>query len=356
MYETKETSVKGIIITILLIILVICVLIWIFPTKKDIKGISSANNEPLLNEIFTNNLKVLQNAGKAYYYTATIPKNVGDSTIVTLERLVSEKMLLALRDKDGKLCDEKNSYAKLTKKTNDTYELKSSLKCGDDNDYIVTTLSCDDFKNKCKTTTTTKNTTTTTNTTTTKTTNTTNTTTTTNTNKTATTTKSVTYTYRYLFTCKNQTSSYTSWSNWSKNAVTSSSNREVETKVEYEKTYQKVGSTQKPVYTEKTVYETQEKTVRSVNYKVEGAKSCQVLPRTGYTIYECVIEEKTPKTVQEITSYETVDQYDYVSTPVTYYRYRDLVTSTSNYQFWTTNYNDSYGKNCDLTSTEKIAQ
>ena len=56
MYESKETSIRGIVVTILLIILVICVLIWIFPTKKDVKGIST--NDTLLSEVYGRNLRI----------------------------------------------------------------------------------------------------------------------------------------------------------------------------------------------------------------------------------------------------------------------------------------------------------
>ncbi len=348
MYESRETSIRGIVVTILLIILVICVLIWIFPTKKDIKGISGGNNEVLLSEFFGHNLRVLQNAGRAYYYSATLPKNNGDSVSITLGELVGKKMLLELKDKKGKTCDNDKSYVQLTKTNDSDYEMKSYLSCGDESDYIVTTLGCNDFKGKCSTP---------------------------DKNVTPTPTPDkgsdekeepinpdkTNYYYRYLYSCPKTSTSYSSWSNWSTNYVSNSSTRVVETKVEYENKYVKVGTKQEPVTTYQTVSTTQnvEETVRYVNTKPSSATNCITLPRTGYTLYECKVSN--PKTVTQevpVTTYNTVDVYDWQTTAVTYYRYKTLKSNTTTYTEWSTKYNDDahMSKGCTIIKSEKVAK
>ena len=358
MYETRETSIKGIVVTILLIILVICVLMWIFPTKKDIKQITKSDNEIISNELYSYNLRVLQNAGRAYYYSATIPKNNGDSVKTTLSELISKKILLELKDKSGKTCDQKASYVKLTKKASNEYELEAHLKCDKEENYILTNLGCSDFKNGCPKTTTSKNTSKTTtktnNTTTTKTSN------TTNTTKTSNTASKTTYYYRYLYDCPTTKTTYSNWSSWTTSYVSSSSSRMVETKVEYEqRSVRKTKSEPVTTYETQTTYETVEETRTYVNEKPTDAKSCKTLPRSNYTLYECTFEtrkevtKKVPK-----TTYQTVVYYEYEQVPVTYYRYRTVSTTTSSKQIWSTDSNNStYKKNgCSIIKSEKVAK
>ena len=364
MYESgRETSIRGIVVTILLIILVICVLIWIFPTKKDIKGISGADNEVLLSEIFSRNLRVLQNAGRAYYYSATVPKNVGDSTKTTLNELIEKKMLLELKDKSGKTCDGKKSYVQLTKKSSTQYELKSYLECGKESNYILDNLGCSNLKSNCKstTTTTTKTSNTKTQEKTNTTTNTTNNTTTTQPTTTTNNVPTVSYYYRYLYSCPKTTTTYSDWSAWSTTYVSASNNRIVDTKVEYENQYVKTGTKQEPVvtYVVENVSETIEEEKSYVNYKPDGVENCITVPRSGYTLYQC--KEETVRTVSKTvpkTTYNTVDEYGWKSTPVTYYRYKTLLTNNSSYEFWSTDYNNASYKNmgCSIIKSEKVAQ
>ena len=348
MYESKETSIRGIIVTILLIILVICVLIWIFPTKKDIKGISGSNNDALLSGLFGYNLRVLENAGRAYYYSATLPKNNGDSVQIALGKLVEKKILLDINDKNGKQCDRDASYVQLTKKSNGEYEMKSYLSCDGEDNYIVKTLDCSSFKSGCKATEISKK----------------------DDNKETNKEENnkeennkennneTTY-YKYLYSCPKTSQSYSSWSDWTTNYISSSSNRVVDTKVEYETKRVKVGTKQEPVTTYKTVETTEyvEETKRYVDYKPN--ESCVTLPRTGYTLYECTVS--TPKTVTKqvpVTEYNTVDDYDYVSTPVTYYRYKTLTTKTSYYETWSTKLKDTAltNKGCTIVKSEKVTK
>ncbi len=338
MYESKETSIKRIVVTILLIILVICILLWIFPIKKFKKN--GTENELTFSEKFNYNLKVLQNAGFSYYYTATQPKNNGDKTSISLANLVKKGYLIQLKDDNGNLCDQNNSYVELTKNDKNDYELKSYLKCGNEENFTTKKMTCSNFKNNCKTTTktVTKNT---------------------NKNTTTTNTKNNTVTYyRYLYSCPKNEKSYSNWSDWTSNYIASSSNVEVQTKVDYERKYVKVGTETKPVTTNvvETVTETKEEERRYVNTKPTDAKSCYSVARSSYTLYICKfdVEVKKDKVVPKVT-YETTDVYGWKNTPVTYYRYRTVANNNSTYQIWSDSL--SYkNMGCTIIKTEKITK
>ena len=370
MYESgREISIRGVIATILLIILVVCILLWLFPIKKDNKDNNNSNTEVVLSEKFEHNLKVLQNAGRVYYYSATLPKNIGDSVSITLKELVNKKILLELKDKNGKACDSDKSYAKLTKKSKEQYELKTFLTCGKEENYLIYTLDCSDLKSNCKVSSSvSKNTTKTTNNNAETTTNTNNSSNTNNnsnnrsnnynynysnynSNYTASnqatnyTTATVvnqpkpTYYFRYLFECGKTNYSYSDWSAWTKNYISNADGRVVETKVEYEEERVKTGTRQETVttYVTETVYETKEEKLTYVNTIPENvdSRSCDVVPRNGYTLYNCVITTKTPvqKSVPKTTT-KDVDVYETVRKPVTYYRYKTLINNNQSYQVW----------------------
>ena len=340
MYESRETSIRGIVVTILLIILVICAFLWLFPLKKDDNGTNNNNNnEVVLSKKFSYNLKILQNAGRAYYYSATLPKNVGNKVKITLKELIAKKMTLELKDEKEKSCDNDASYVELTKKSSNEFELKSYLKCGEEADFITYTLKCSDFKNNCKTAIVknvvkveekkneevdTKNA-----------------------NNNQNDTRAY---YRYLYRCPKTEISYSNWSEWSKTAVTKTSTREVETKIVNEPRYTKVGT--------ETVYETtqviipaKEEIKEYVNTHPQNVK-CVSIPNGLNTIYKCTI--RTEEHTETVTTTKTQDKYEWVQTPVTYYRYRTLTTHLSYNEIWYNGYNETYMNNgCTIVATEK---
>ena len=341
MYESKETSIRGIVVTILLIILVICVLIWIFPTKKDVKGIST--NDTLLSEVYGRNLRILQNAGRSYYYSATLPKNVGDSTSITLNDLVEKKMLLDLKDKNGKLCDKKASYVQLTKKSSSEYEMKSYLSCGKEADYLLATLGCANFKSNCKSVTPVV--------------------------PDVKPDEEVTGDYKYLYKCPSSSKTWSSWSNWSTDPVYETSTRKVETKVEVEQWYVKVQGEPTVTYVTKEVEETNY--VKATYYQYEGktpskpipanARNCVAQARTdlltgeNYTRYDCEIPQVKKVTKQEPV-YNYNDTYQLVNTAVTYYRYKTLKNSTSYTEKWSFNPNNKtlLDEGCTVIKSERV--
>lgn len=365
MYEesSRGFSIRGLVITILLIILIVCILLWLFPIKKDTKDNQNNNNQTtgnnnndsnistndrLLNDIFGRNLRNLQLAGHAYFYNASLPKNVGDKVNVKLAKLIEKKTLLELKDKNGESCDAKLSYVELTKIADSEYELKSYLKCNNEANYLIDNVKCSELKNGCKS------------------------------DEPEPTpdvprddkdnnddenpkqpTKKVEYYYRYLYSCLNSSTSYSSWSGWTTNYISGNSNREVETKVEYERKYVKVGTKEEAVTTDnkQTTIETVVEEQSFINYKPANAKSCVEQRKSSYTLYTCQVEVQKEVTVNNpTTTYKTVDVYDWRETPVTYYRYRTINHTNNEKEYWSTSSSDYRYQGCTIISTEKVAK
>lgn len=339
MYEENSSniSIKGIIVKILLIVLAICVLIWIFPTKKDLQnsiggvsfnneGNTNLNIDPLLNTIFGQNIHIMQNAGRAYYYSATLPKNNGDTSTVTLQELINKKMLVEFKDKNGNTCNTTASYVELTKTGTNKYQMKTYLQCNGEENYIIANLGCTDLcPNSCTNTTTTKN----------------NTSTSSKTDK-ETGSAGVTdkKTYRYLYSCPKTTTSWSNWSDWSTNYVSKTSNREVETKTT--SSYGKTGTTTK--YRETTVNKKYYSNTRPVGVTCVSA---QKVSATGgfYMEYTCT------ETIRE--PYQ-VDTYGYTTT--TLYRYRTKTSKTTTTTEWNNSNNNKtlLNKGCTIIKTELV--
>ena len=352
MYEdnSNNVSIKGIVVKILLIILVICVLMWIFPTKKDLEESfnnisynngSNVNIDPLLNTIFGQNIRIMQNAGRAYYYSATLPKNVGDSSRITLQELIDKKMLVEFKDKNNNSCNTTASYVQLTKTGTNKYEMKTYLQCNGEENYVIDNLGCTDLcPNACTNTSTNNNTST-------------------KDDKDDKDDKDKdgnstgsgsdnkddnkneeTKTYKYLYSCKDTTTGWSGWSSWSTTPVSSSSSRKVETKTE--NVYGATGTT--------TKYKTSYSTQTYINTIPAGAKNCNdgVTKRsaTGYYIeYTCTTEIRTP--YQETT---------YGNKTVTYYRYKTQTSSTNTYTVWSNTDNNTTLKNkgCTVIKSELV--
>ena len=328
MYESdKRFSVRGVIVTILLIILIICVLLWIFPIKKS-KNITYSDR-------FNTNIKVLENAGRAYYYRASLPTKINSSKKVDLKTLIKEKKLVTLKDKDGKSCDN-SSYVELTKKNDKEFDLKAHLKCADEESETVSKFYCSETKSNCVVTTKTvaKSKTKTNNKTDNKTDN--------------------NVTYNYLYSCKDSYKIYSDWSDWTTDFSRSDTLREVQTKTVTNKEYVKTGTKQEPVttYTKKKVTETTIEEQKWVNKKPSNAKSCYSVPKNNYTIYVCQVEvTKEVEKEVPVTTYKTVDVYGYKDVVTTYYRTRTFTDHETNYTYWDTNPNKE-NNSCKIIRTE----
>ena len=344
MYEddSKNVSIRGIVVKILLIILVICILMWIFPTKKDLENNlsnvninngSNVNIDPLLNTIFGQNIRTMQAAGRAYYYSATLPKNVGDSSNITLQELINKKMLIEFKDKNGNSCNTNASYVQLTKTGTNKYEMKTYLQCSGEENYIIDNLGCTDLcPNACTNTSNNSN----------------------NTSNnvkddkednneigTGSSNNGNTKKFRYLYSCTESKTSWSGWSDWSTTYVSSNSNREVQTKTETRSEYGVTGTT--------TTYKEETSTAKYIDTIPAGAKNCtSVLKHSGtgfYREYTCTTTKKTPV---------TTNTYGYKNVTQTLYRYKTKTTFNNTYTKWSYSENDSSLKGCTIIKSELV--
>lgn len=139
MYNERKDSFtfKDAIIQFLFVALFIFILLWLFPTKRDLEKAI----EPLYVSIFNENVASMRDAAKDYFTTARLPKNVGDKVYITLSEMLDKKLVLPFVDSQGKQCDINSSYVEVTK-MDDEYIMKINLKCSDVEDYILVHMGC----------------------------------------------------------------------------------------------------------------------------------------------------------------------------------------------------------------------
>ncbi len=145
--------IKRFLIGLLLAFLLIFLLVWLFPTKAGLKStindsVSDAFDktfaeklEPLYDRIFSDNINTMKEVATAYFTTERLPKAEGQTKKLTLGQMLDMKLLLNIKDKNGKMCDEDKSYVEITKMDKE-YKMKVNLSCGDEEDYIITYLGC----------------------------------------------------------------------------------------------------------------------------------------------------------------------------------------------------------------------
>ena len=133
--EAKRTQpIKSFLMCLILIIIFVLLLVWLLP-MPNLTGLN--------NKIFNANIQEMKDAAIPYFTTDKLPQKEGDSVKLTLQEMIDLKLLLPFTDKNGEACDTENSYILLTKKKEgEGYELKTYLKCKDEENYIITTLGC----------------------------------------------------------------------------------------------------------------------------------------------------------------------------------------------------------------------
>lgn len=140
--KVKNTSslIKNLLVGILLIILLIFIFAWFFPTKNSLN--------PLYQDIFRNNLNSMRDAAETYFTNERMPSKVNGTVKLTLQQMLDKHLLLPFLDKDGKSCDTTKSYVEITKKETE-YEMKVNLVCPTEEAYIIEHLGCTDKCNTC---------------------------------------------------------------------------------------------------------------------------------------------------------------------------------------------------------------
>ena len=131
----NSNFIRDLLVKLLLIVIFIFLLMYLFPMP---------NLSPFYSAVFNNNIQTMKNAAKDYYTTDRMPQEVGKSDKMTLQEMIDKKLILPFVDKDGNNCDTKKSYVKVTKLETE-YELKVSLTCGKESNYIIEKIGCYNF-------------------------------------------------------------------------------------------------------------------------------------------------------------------------------------------------------------------
>ena len=141
----RGSFIKEFIMRLILIIIFVLLLIWLVPWPNMDSYINSLN--PLKDQIFNSNLQTMKEAGITYFTSERLPKEVGDKTTLTLQKMLDMKLLIPFTDRNGNSCDVTKSYVSLEKKETE-YVMKVNLKCGEEEDYILVHLGCYSYCDK----------------------------------------------------------------------------------------------------------------------------------------------------------------------------------------------------------------
>ena len=336
MYEERRDkfSIKDILIQVLFVAIFIFLLMWLFPMKKDVKNalknlnIENPNLQPLYDQIFNNNVQTMKEAAISYYTTPRLPEKIGDEKKMTLADMLKNNLVLSFSDSKGKQCDLLESYVSITKMS-DEYILKVNLKCSEQEDYILVHLGCYNYcdggicEKKEETPVV---------------------------NPTPTPTptpKPVVndkYEYEYIKVTDGKWGEYSGWSDWTKNVITSTDYRVVETKTENETTYKdETRTTTVPVYGTKTVQ--------------TGTKQEAYTENINVTKYRTVpvYETKSVQTGTKQEAYtENINVTKYRTVPV--YETKSVQTGTKQVPVYETKTVQTGTKQEAYTTTEKVTK
>ncbi len=127
-YKISWLKVMGIIIAFIVVIAIVCML---YPKN---------NKSNALVNTYINNINLMKEAGFEYFRETNLPEKIGASKEISLEEMIDSKLIMEFVDEDGKTCDVKNSYIKVTKTLDREYAMKVALDCENKSDYIVTSI------------------------------------------------------------------------------------------------------------------------------------------------------------------------------------------------------------------------
>ena len=140
MYSNERRSgfsIADLLVKIIFAALFIFILIWLFEKKVP-------NMTPFYSNVFRENIKYMQEAGESYFTDDKMPKNIGESTKISLGEMFDKKLLLPFVDENGHSCNQYDSYVSVTK-TDNGYELKTNLVCNKESNYTIKILGCHNY-------------------------------------------------------------------------------------------------------------------------------------------------------------------------------------------------------------------
>lgn len=137
MYSNERRSgfsIADLLVKIIFAALFIFILIWLFEKKVP-------NMTPFYSNVFRENIKYMQEAGESYFTDDKMPKNIGESTKISLGEMFDKRLLLPFVDENGHSCNQYDSYVSVTK-TDIGYELKTNLVCNNESNFTIKILGC----------------------------------------------------------------------------------------------------------------------------------------------------------------------------------------------------------------------
>lgn len=151
MYEETKSGIdwKGLFLKVIIAFLIVLIAIKGYSTLKgnnnEKNTTTSATAESKSSSTFTANIEKLRNAGEEYFKANKdkLPKEKGNTTMVTLNELVSNGNINALSDEDGKTCDGESSYVTASLEGEKT-KIKANLVCGNASSYSLVYMSEND--------------------------------------------------------------------------------------------------------------------------------------------------------------------------------------------------------------------
>ncbi len=148
MYEEKDSKFKKgnwliLILKLLLVAILAFILCWLF-MRNNKKQTVTTETEPE----FIQNINYMKESALEYFTSDRLPQNEGGKIKITLADMLDQKLLIDFTQ-NGKKCDLNASYIQATKTEDDNYALKVNLKCGKNEDFIVTSIEKKD--NVCNT-------------------------------------------------------------------------------------------------------------------------------------------------------------------------------------------------------------
>ena len=196
--ENRRFSWTNLFIKVIIIIIFILFTVWLLSLSS--KGLSNKVNV-LTESVFSDNIDRMKEVGKSYFTTERLPKKVGEVKTLTLQKMYDKKLILELKDKNGKKCSAENSYVSI-EKLDTEYQMKVYLECGKEADYVITIMGCYNYCNTaiCE--------------------------------KQVEENKAIEY--EYSKTTGGSWGPWGAWTNWSTGVVTKTNNRDVESKIQNE--------------------------------------------------------------------------------------------------------------------------
>ncbi len=150
--QKSNIPIKTFIISLLIIVFFVLLLMWLLPIPTSsnnsdnpsckVGSTCEIQKDDLSNRIFDSNIQEIKNVAIYYFTKDKLPQNDGDVVDVSLQKMIDEKLLHRITDKNGNACDTNGSYASLTKKQEDRYQMKVNLKCDNQEEYILVNLGC----------------------------------------------------------------------------------------------------------------------------------------------------------------------------------------------------------------------